>query len=61
MHVIGKGKSNVLQISVILADLEINLEEFSGAKQSRVPAGTYKYACEPIHKNKTQLSNDLPF
>ena len=36
MHVIGKGKSNVLPISVILADLEINLGEFSGLEPPKL-------------------------
>ena len=36
MHVIWKGKGNVLPISIILADLEINLDENSGVKQHKL-------------------------
>ena len=36
MHVIWKGKGSVLPISIILADLEINLAKFSGGKQYKL-------------------------
>ena len=36
MHVIWKEKDNVLPISIILADLEINLDENSGAQQRKL-------------------------
>ena len=36
MHVIWKGKGKALPISIILADLEINLDDNSGAKQHKL-------------------------
>ena len=52
MHVICKGKGNVLPISIILAALEINLDENSGVKQHKL-----YYMCSKRVKNG--LHNEL--
>ena len=49
MHVIWKGKGNVLPISIILADLEINLDENSGAKQHKLYYMCFKYLPQRSH------------